>query len=82
MKPDKSIEKIDYFLVISVVIVVLCSVTTLYSQEVNFEDGPGKWYRQLFYFIIGLAIMYFVSRVNYQLLGAYALVIYVFTVFY
>lgn len=66
---------------ISVVIVVLCSVTTLYSQEVNFEDGPGKWYRQLFYFAVGLVVMYFVSRLNYQLLGAYALVIYVFTIF-
>ncbi|EKT86706.1 rod shape-determining protein RodA [Leptospira santarosai] len=81
MKPDKSIEKIDYFLVISVVIVVLCSVMTLYSQEVNFEDGPGKWYRQLFYFAVGLVVMYFMSRLNYQLLGAYALVIYVFTIF-
>ncbi len=66
---------------ISVVIVVLCSVMTLYSQEVNFEDGPGKWYRQLFYFAVGLVVMYFVSRLNYQLLGAYALVIYVFTIF-
>ncbi|WP_423789802.1 rod shape-determining protein RodA [Leptospira perolatii] len=77
---DRTIDRIDYFLVLSVIIVVLCSVFTLYSQEVNFEDSPGKWYKQLVYFGIGLAAMFFVSRINYQLLGAYALFIYLFMV--
>jgi rod shape determining protein RodA len=78
---ERRLEKIDYFLIISVVIVVLCGIVTLYFQEANISDGPGKWYKQLFYFIIGLMTMYFMSRVNYQLLGSYALPIYLFSIF-
>ncbi|TGK15128.1 rod shape-determining protein RodA [Leptospira fluminis] len=86
MMSDRSIDRIDYFLVISVVIVVLCSILTLYSQEYNFDDqGVGlfghKWARQFLYFVVGLAVMWFLSRVNYQLIGAYALVIYLFVIF-
>lgn len=79
--PDRRLEKIDFFLVISVVIVVLCGVLTLYTQEANILDGPGKWYKQLFYFIIGFGAMYFMTRLNYQLLGSYALPIYLFSIF-
>lgn len=78
---ERRLEKIDYFLIISVVIVVLCGIVTLYFQEANISDGPGKWYKQLFYFIIGLSTMYFMSRINYQLLGSYALPIYLFSIF-
>ena len=53
---------------------------TIFSKT-NISDGPGKWYKQLFYFIIGLMTMYFMSRVNYQLLGSYALPIYLFSIF-
>jgi rod shape determining protein RodA len=78
---ERRLEKIDYFLIISVVVVVLCGIFTLYFQEANISDGPGKWYKQLFYFIIGLMTMYFMSRINYQLLGSYALPIYLFSIF-
>ncbi len=78
---ERRLEKIDYFLIISVIIVVLCGIFTLYFQEANISDGPGKWYKQLLYFIIGLFTMYFMSRINYQLLGSYALPIYLFSIF-
>ncbi len=78
---ERRLEKIDYFLIISVVVVVLCGIITLYFQESNITDGPGKWYKQLFYFIVGLTTMYFMSRLNYQLLGSYALPIYLFSIF-
>ncbi|MBP7281690.1 MAG: rod shape-determining protein RodA [Leptospiraceae bacterium] len=78
---ERRLEKIDYFLIISVVVVVLCGIFTLYFQEANISDGPGKWYKQLLYFVIGLFIMLFMSRVNYQLLGSYALPIYLFSIF-
>ena len=44
---ERRLEKIDYFLIISVVVVVLCGIFTLYFQEANISDGPGKWYKQL-----------------------------------
>ncbi|MCE9501438.1 MAG: FtsW/RodA/SpoVE family cell cycle protein, partial [Leptospira sp.] len=78
---DKSIDKIDYILVLSVVFVVLCGVLTLYTQEANINDGSGRWYKQFAYFLIGLGSMYFLSRINYQLIGSYAIVIYSLTIF-
>lgn len=76
---EKKIDKIDYFLVITVIIVVICGIITLYTQEIHLTDGPGKWYKQFIFFLIGLTLMYFTSRINYQLLGAYALPIYLFS---
>lgn len=77
---ERRLEKIDYLLVISVIVVVLCGILTLYTQEAGIMDGPGKWYKQLLYFGIGFVGMYLMSRINYQLLGSYALPIYFFAV--
>lgn len=74
-------RKLDYFLIISVVLVVFSGILTLYTQELHVIDGTGKWYRQIIFFIIGFVLMYFTSRINYQLLGAYALPIYLITIF-
>lgn len=85
MMSDRSIDRIDYFLVGSVLIMMICSVLTLYSQEYNFDDPSiglmgHKWFKQLLFFLLGLVIMWFLSRVNYQLIGAYALFIYGFAI--
>lgn len=77
---ERRLERIDYFMVISVIVVVLCGIFTLYSQEFNVPDAPGKWYRQLIYFLIGLAIMYIMTRINYQFLGSYAFIIYIISI--
>ncbi|MCC5813436.1 MAG: rod shape-determining protein RodA [Leptospira sp.] len=69
-------EKLDYFLIFSVVFVVFCGVLTLYSQEVNFADGQGRWYKQLIFAIFGFMAMYLMTRINYQLIGSYAVFIY------
>ena len=78
---DKSVEKRDLFLIISVMVVVFSGILTLYTQEANFSDGSGRWYRQLIYFFIGFLSMWFMSRTNYQLLGSYAIAIYTFSIF-
>nr|AID56159.1 rod shape-determining protein RodA [Leptospira sp. GIMC2001] len=73
---DRNSEKLDYFLIFSVIFVVCCGVLTLYTQEANISDGPGRWYKQMIYGIIGLAFMYLMARINYQLIGSYAVFIY------
>lgn len=85
MMSDRSIDRIDYFLVGSVIMVVICSILTLYSQEYNFDDPniglmSHKWFKQFLFFLLGIVIMWFISRVNYQLIGAYALFIYGFAI--
>lgn len=78
---NKSLDKIDYLLVVSVVITVFCGILVLYTQEANVSGGTGRWYKQLIFFCIGLICMYLMTRVNYQLIGSYALAIYLFTIF-
>ncbi|WP_411823907.1 rod shape-determining protein RodA [Leptospira sp. 'Mane'] len=76
---ERNTEKLDYFLIFSVVIVALAGVLTLYTQEANTADGLGRWYKQFLFLFVGLAAMWFMSRINYQLIGSYALFIYLFS---
>lgn len=78
MKDRRFIERtLDWFLIFCVMIVILCGVVTLYAQEVNIAEGaPGRWYKQLLYAGIGFVGLLFMTRINYQLLGSYALLIY------
>jgi rod shape determining protein RodA len=76
----QNLEKLDYILIFCVVVAVACGITTLYTQEFNIMDGPGKWWRQLIYFFIGMIAMFLMTRINYQLLGSYALPIYLFSI--
>jgi rod shape determining protein RodA len=77
---ERKLERIDYVLVISVLLSVMIGIITLFTQDVNISDGSGKWYRQIIYAFIGLGAMLFMTRINYQLLGAYALPIYLLAI--
>jgi rod shape determining protein RodA len=77
---EKRLEKLDYILIFCVVVAVTCGIITLYTQEFNIMDGPGKWWRQLIYFFMGMIAMVLMTRINYQLLGSYALPIYLFSI--
>jgi len=74
---ERTTERLDFFLLFSVLFVVSCGILTLYSQEANFTDVPGRWYKQLIYAIFGFLAMYMMTRINYQLIGSYAFFIYV-----
>lgn len=74
---ESKVERLDYFLIISVVFVTVCGILTLYSQEANFPEGPGRWYKQLIFAIFGFILMYLMTRINYQLIGSYAVFIYI-----
>ncbi|GBF51002.1 rod shape-determining protein [Leptospira ryugenii] len=77
---ERNTEKLDYFLIFSVCIVGLAGVLTLYTQEANTADGLGRWYKQFIFLFVGLAGMWFMSRINYQLIGSYALSIYLLSI--
>ncbi|MCW7468734.1 MULTISPECIES: rod shape-determining protein RodA [Leptospira] len=77
---DRNTEKLDFFLIISVVLVAMAGVLTLYTQEANTADGLGRWYKQFTFVFVGLISMWFMSRINYQLIGSYALFIYIFSI--
>jgi rod shape determining protein RodA len=76
---DRTGEKLDLFLVLSVIFVIGCGVMTLYTQEANLVDGQGRWYKQLIFGVLGIATMYLMARINYQLIGSYAVFIYLAT---
>lgn len=77
---DRNTEKLDFFLIFSVVLVAMAGVLTLYTQEANTADGLGRWYKQFTFVFVGLISMWFMSRINYQLIGSYALFIYIFSI--
>jgi rod shape determining protein RodA len=74
------LERMDFPMLFCVITAVICGVVTLYTQEVNITDGPGKWYKQALFAVIGLGAMIAVTRMNYQLLGSYALPIYILSI--
>lgn len=78
---ERNQEKPDYFLIFVVSCLSLAGVITLYSQEANTADSIGRWYKQLSFVLIGLSVLWFMSRINYQLIGSYALFIYLFSIF-
>ena len=77
---DKSSSRIDFFMLFTVITVVICGIITLYSQEVNFSESSGRWIRQLIFFTLGLMVILFLSRINYQLIGYYALFFYIISI--
>ncbi len=75
----QQLRRIDWLLVSCILFACFAGIFTLYSQEAILgEDSPGRWYRQLIFFIIGLIIMFGMRRLNYQALGAVAIPLYVF----
>jgi rod shape determining protein RodA len=76
---EKRKDEFDWYLVISISLIVSASVLTLNTQEANQVEGIGRWAKQLGYGILGLFVMYFMSRFNYLLLASYSPYIYAFS---
>ena len=75
------INKIDFILILSVILTILCGIITLYTQEANSEISIGKWKKQILFLIIGMISMFFFASLNYQVMGTYALLFYFFSLF-
>ncbi len=74
-------NRLDYLLLLLVYLVLSASIFTLYSQEVIVAEGAGRWYRQLLFAIFGSVIAFVLYRVNYQVIGSYAVPLYGFSIF-
>ena len=65
---------LDWFLIIPVVILVLLSLVTLFSLNVNF------FYGQVTFFFVSLFIFLVFSQTNYKILKIYSKSIYIFSI--
>ncbi|MCB1171940.1 MAG: rod shape-determining protein RodA [Leptospiraceae bacterium] len=69
--------RIDVPLVLSIAIVIIAGITTLYSQEVIVSQDLAwwqmRWWRQTVWVALGIVILLVFRRSNYQMLGSYAL---------
>lgn len=74
-------SRLDIILTVLVILVVSVGIFTLYSQEIILDASSGKWYRQLIHVTVGLIIAYLLHRVNYTILGEYAIPMYGFALF-
>ncbi|SRR5258708_87284 len=68
---NSSILRIDWYLVAPILVLVLLSLTTLFSVNTMYFKN------QLVFFILGIILFYFFSQVNYHLLTFYATPVYV-----
>jgi rod shape determining protein RodA len=77
------IYKIDFVLVIAVILLVFIGILTIYSSGFDPIDkvNNGLYKKQLIWFIAGFAIMVGLTVINYQFLGDYSLHIYGFLMF-
>jgi len=73
--------RLDLSLWFAVFFVVGAGIFTLYTQEAVFSYGSDRWIKQLSYFLIGLIALVFFRRMNYTLIGDYALPLYGISIF-
>jgi rod shape determining protein RodA len=73
---ERKLEKLDYLIIFCVFFVITCGIITLFTQEINITDGQGRWYKQILFACIGFVAMFLMTRINYQFLGSYAVLIY------
>ncbi len=75
----EGLNKIDYTLVIAVVVTVIIGILMIYSAGFDPIDkvNNGLYRKQLLWFIFGLILMIGLTIVNYQALGEFSLHIYV-----
>ncbi|MBN1531809.1 MAG: rod shape-determining protein RodA [Spirochaetes bacterium] len=74
-----SLNKIDYTLVVAVLILVALGILMIYSSGFDPVDklNNGLYKKQLIWFVFGVVLMIGISIINYQTLGEYSLQVYV-----
>ncbi len=77
-----NIYKIDYLLIITVLLLVGIGILMIYSSGFDPIDkvNNGLYRRQILWFIFGFIFMILITFVNYQSLGDYSLYIYIILV--
>ncbi len=74
-----SIYKVDYLLIITVLLLASIGILMIYSSGFDPIDkiNSGLYRRQILWFIFGVILMIMITFVNYQSLGDYSLYIYI-----
>ncbi len=68
--------RIDFVLFGLVVSAALAGIFTLYAQESVLDESPGRFFRQVVFFGIGLVVCFALRKLQYSTLGDYALPLY------
>jgi len=75
--------KIDYLLIITIIVIFIIGVLTIFSAGFDPVEkvNNGLYKKQLFWFFIGFVIMIAVSFINYKLIGDYSIHIFLISLF-
>jgi rod shape determining protein RodA len=75
----EGLSKIDYTLVIAVILTVVIGILMIYSAGFDPIDkvNNGLYRKQILWFIFGFILMVGMTIINYQILGDYSLQIYI-----
>jgi rod shape determining protein RodA len=74
-------QRVDLILIVSVLLVISAGIFTLYTQESVFEEGGGRWIRQIAFAAIGIIALILLRKANYAVIGEYALPFYLGSLF-
>lgn len=72
-------SRLDYYLVISIFVISVAGIVTLYSQE-HLLEGSVRWFRQLIVFLFTFPMIFFIRKLNYRYIGDFAIHFYLFTI--
>lgn len=71
------IRKLDWWLLVSVILLVCVGLTAIYSVELSREDPDFSFFKkQLTFFVIGLVVLFFFASIHYSFFRLYAKWIY------
>ena len=75
------IKKIDWLLLLPVILLIVLGLATLYTTNLNIENPDwSSLQKQLLFFILGLFILIFFGFFDYRRLGSYSWPLYIFSV--
>ena len=66
--------------IIPIILLSIIGLISIYLSKNIIADSYSYFYRQIIFFVLGLILLYIFSKVNFNLLNKYALLIYIITI--
>jgi len=66
--------------IIPILILSIIGILSIYLSKNIIADSYSYFYRQIIYIIIGIILMFILTKTNYNLLNKYSLIIYLFSI--
>ena len=80
LKIIKKIKDIDYLLFFSIIILLIISLSILYSLQFNIDESYIIFKKQVFFSLLGVLFFFIFSKINYKIYFTYSKLIYIISI--